>query len=150
MSYGIIFDMDGLLIDSEPLHKEAEARLFAYLGCEGKNLSQQTFGMKAEDALLFLKQKLKFSHSLEEARAFWQEQIESLFKKKVEFMPSARMVLENLKNAGFSLGLCSSSPRSLIELALTQLGIMNYFLAVVSGDDVKKGKPDPEIYYLRV
>lgn len=138
--------MDGLLIDSETVHKKAEYQLLEYLGCAHlEELCHNTYGMKTEDALNFLRRHANFSHSDEEATAYWLKVITEDFKK-VELMPGAGECLNNLSQAGFRLGLCSSSPWELINIALDNLQIRSFFHALTSGDEVGVGKPEPDIY----
>lgn len=144
----LIFDMDGLLADSEPLHQRAEARLFRRLGLDPARVNKGYFGMKAEDALRILKTELGFAPSLEEARAAWFAAVVEEFSQGVPPMPHARQCVLELKALGYGLGLCSSSPRALVDLALHSMELEGRFQAVVSGDDVTRGKPDPAIYLL--
>ena len=144
--YAVIFDMDGLLIDSESQHKAAEYRLLQYLKCENLvDLCHNTYGMKTEDALLFLKSRADFPQTMEQAKAYWLEVILREFSG-VELMPGAENCLNMLKKLGICVGLCSSSPWELINPALDNLNIRTYFDQLVSGDEVKTGKPEPEIY----
>ncbi|MCD6310659.1 MAG: HAD family phosphatase [Candidatus Eremiobacteraeota bacterium] len=146
MLRAILFDMDGLLANSEPLHQKAEKMLFRYLRVDGSELNKKTFGMKAEDALEFLKENLKFKQSVETARKFWFDAIRNLFLSGVAPMPFAGECVDSMKKAGYPLGLCSSSPGEIVDIGLRSLGLKSYFDVILSGDDVSRGKPDPEIY----
>lgn len=144
----VLFDMDGLLADTEHLHQECEDILFQYLEVDGKKINKETFGMKAEDALLYLKDRLGFEKSVEEAKSFWLDTILRLFKTGVRPMPYAAECVESMSGAGHPVALCSSSPRLLVDTALESIGLKSYFDVILSGDDVSRGKPDPEIYLL--
>lgn len=142
----LLFDMDGLLADSESLHQEAERLLFQFLQVDGTKIKKKTFGMKAEDALILLRHELNFSKTIEEAGKFWIDAVTRLFRSGVPPMPYAKECIHALYNAGYDMGLCSSSPKQLVDIAIESMKLREYFRIIKSGDDVKHGKPDPEIY----
>ncbi len=138
--------MDGVLVDTGEFHFRAWQRI---LGEMGKDLSRdeflERFGMKSVDIL----RETLGDRSPEELRAlaarkegYYREEIGG----NVKPLPGARTILESLQRAGFRQALASSAPLINIDLILEAIGIRPFFDAVVSGDEVRAGKPDPEIF----
>lgn len=146
MERAIVWDMDGVLVDTGEFHFRAWCRI---LGELGKDLSREEFlerfGMKSVDIL----RETLGDRSPEELRVlaarkegYYREEIGG----NVKPLPGVRTILESLQRAGFRQALASSAPRMNIDLILEAVGIRPFFDAVVSGDEVRAGKPDPEIF----
>ena len=141
----VLFDMDGLTIDSEPQWLEAEIELTAPYGylwtvedqalCLGGPLSKVGSYMsevtKAEDGEYFRQEIIKL--------------MAAKVSKKTSFMPGARELMESLHLANIPMALVSASPRLIVDAALSNFEDIP-FTATISADDVKNTKPDPEGY----
>ncbi|WCE31889.1 hexitol phosphatase HxpB [Vibrio sp. SCSIO 43137] len=148
MIYAAIFDMDGLLIDSEPLWKEAEREVFSSVGVDVKEeLAEQTATMTTRDVTQFWFERNPWSgKSLDEVEAAVVGRVECLIKEKGRELEGVTKTLFFLKEKGFKIGLSTNSPYQLIPVILEKLGIIDYFDAISSADDVEKGKPAPDVY----
>jgi mannitol-1-/sugar-/sorbitol-6-/2-deoxyglucose-6-phosphatase len=143
-----IFDMDGLLIDSEPYWQMAERTVFGSVGIE------ITAAMSAETAPLTPRQvtehwyRLKpwAGRSLEEMEAAVIAGVAEQIRASGKPLPGVREVLALCREQGWRVGLASNSPATLCRLVLSQLAIEQSFHAVVGVDQVERGKPDPSIY----
>jgi mannitol-1-/sugar-/sorbitol-6-/2-deoxyglucose-6-phosphatase len=144
----VIFDMDGLLIDSEPLWKEAaESLFFTY----GKQLTTKqylsTTGLRTKEFLAYW-----FSHfNLPEADIASAEtaivnDVIKLVQQKGNPMPGVHHIFNFFLKRNFKIGLASSSPPALINLVVDLLGIKNNLQAISSAADMAYGKPHPEVY----
>jgi mannitol-1-/sugar-/sorbitol-6-/2-deoxyglucose-6-phosphatase len=144
----VIFDMDGVLINSEPLWKIAEKEVFSSLG------------VKVTDELVHITSAL----TAQEVCAFWYkrypwqgktfDQVEDdVVARVIELigehdtkMPGVKDILDFCKSKGLKIGLASNSSHNLIEVVLEKVGIKHYFDFISSAQDVEKGKPNPAVY----
>ena len=145
----VIFDMDGLLLETEVLWHRAERRLFARHGAEF------TF----EDKLAVMGTSAAFTgeffagrlgYGAEQAAPLIREVTELMHEElqaKVDARPGAVALVERLRGR-VPLGLASNSPRYLVDAALQSAGFTDAFDAVVSSDDVAHHKPAPDLYLL--
>ncbi len=144
----VIFDMDGVLIDSEPCHLKAVQELVGRFG----------FSFTAKDNMEFLGRKdLIILEILNEryglgstAEALLQEKEANLARLLPEAprCPGVMKVLVQAQTLGLRLAVASSATRVTIELVLDLLGIRQFFQAIASGDEVVESKPEPEIFLL--
>jgi HAD superfamily hydrolase (TIGR01509 family) len=144
----VIFDMDGVIVDSHPIHKKSWAR---FLELNGKRLSDIDLsfimdGRKREEILrhffgqLSDQEVLRLGHQKEQL--FRQEAVDLATIKGVrEFLPE-------LREAQIKLGVASSGSASRVNYILDSLNLRHYFEAVVTGDQVAHGKPHPSIFQL--
>ena len=140
--------MDGLLIDSEPLWKIAAEDLF---NTYGKQLTAaqyaQTTGLRTKEFL-----ECWFTHfslpaeKINEAESIIVKQVIDLVKQNGKPMPGIEYIFNFFISRNFKIGLASSSPGSLIEVVVDLLGIRNYLQAVSTAENLKYGKPHPEVY----
>lgn len=140
--------MDGVIIDSEPLHWDANKQIFAQLGIPIQDVPYSNYiGVSNEDMWQDLKNLFNLSHSIEELVKRQKEETLKYFKK-TSYKPIDGVVelLIELKNNYFKVGLASSSPEVLIEEVLTSLDIKKYFDAYASADHVPRGKPKPDLF----
>ena len=144
----IIFDMDGVLLDSEPMHQEIIYEVFQLKGIPFDKAYIETLtGMSAFPMWEKVKHDAQRSESVEELIKFHRDYFfKRLPEVKVPLVPHVKDVLEKFKNEGKHLSLASSSARKLIDIFTQQTNIAHYFEVIMSGDDVQYSKPNPEIF----
>ena len=144
----IIFDMDGVLLDSEPMHQEIIYETFQLKGIPFDKAYIQTLtGMSAFPMWEKVKRDAHRTESVEELMQFHRDYFfKRLPEVKVPLVPHVREVLEKFKNEAKHLSLASSSGRKLIDIFTQQTNIAHYFEVIMSGDDVQYSKPNPEIF----
>lgn len=144
--WGVIFDMDGVLIDSYKTHFISWKRT---LNRYGLNITEEqfssTFGQTNKDILskLFpsLEEDIKERISVEK-----EEEFRRLLKEDFPEMEGASELIRSLHEAGALLGIGSSGPIENIKVVLKLLPAGKYFNAIVSGSDITYGKPNPEVF----
>jgi beta-phosphoglucomutase family hydrolase len=148
MLEAVIFDMDGVLVDSHAAHKRAWQR---FLDSVGRTVTEAELefifdGRKKDDILRFFLGEL----SSEDIRSFGQRK-EAFFRQEVgelRTIPGVQEFLEHLERGQFRLAVASAGSNSRVYYVLEYLGLQQYFDTVVAGDDVSSGKPDPAIFRL--
>jgi len=146
MNTAIIFDMDGTIIDSEPLYTKAEIRLFAeynviipkedlhlFRGCSETdffNLSMSRYKISEKKSIF-----------IEKGRRYVKEE----FKKGLSFMPGFHDLIFNIKNK-HQTALVTASPRHNLDWVCEIMNLNNYFDCIISGEDCKYNKPHPQPY----
>jgi HAD superfamily hydrolase (TIGR01509 family) len=145
----VVFDMDGLLLDTEVLWQRAEARLFERHGAEFTFEDKLTvMGTSAEFTGEFFARRL--GYEAEQAASLIREVTDLMHEElqaQVAARPGAVELVERLRGR-VPLGLASNSPRYLVDAALQSAGFRDAFDAVVSSDDVAHHKPAPDLYLL--
>jgi HAD superfamily hydrolase (TIGR01509 family) len=148
MIRGFVFDMDGVLIDSHPVHRRAWRRFLASVGraTTERELDFILDGRKREEILRYFFPDI----SPEQIAEYGIRKNEMLREIGDEMQPVPGVVgfLDELREAGIRMALATSASRHRAEVTLMELGLTGYFSLIVTGDDVDAGKPDPAIYRL--
>lgn len=144
--HAVVFDMDGVIVDSHPAHRLAWK---GFLHAVGKSVSDDELdfvldGRKREDILVHFLGPLTTIQISEYGRLkndlFWRAASE------VVPIPGVFEFIESLHSAGITIAVATSGSASRTESILKRMGLRNRFRAVVTGDEVPRGKPDPDIY----
>jgi len=147
MIRAVIFDMDGVMIDSEPLWEKAERILLARRGIDyNPTYRDKIVGLNQKDSGRLLKETFNLPETIEELLAERINLIVRIYEEELELIPSLKTILKELKKSGFLLALASSSPLRVINLVLNRFSLNQFFSVVVSGESVEFGKPHPDIY----
>jgi HAD superfamily hydrolase (TIGR01509 family) len=144
----ILFDMDGTLIDSEPLWLKAEIEVMAEVGCHWDEQDQiNCLGGPAERTERYMQER---SQNIKPYGYFinrLHEVMRARITNELDLIPNALSLLKECKDAGIKTALVTASSRDLMTIVLKRFPI-GTFDVVVSGDDVEKSKPDPAPYLL--
>ncbi len=144
---GAIFDLDGVLIDSGEFHRRSWHRLAQEVGAPMSDaFFRETFGQNNGQILPRL---LGRALEAEELRGL-SERKEALYREeargRIRLCAGAEPLLAALRERGFRLAVGSSTPRSNMDFFRRELGLDRLFDALVDGDDVTRGKPDPDVF----
>ncbi len=143
-----IFDMDGLLIDSEPLWQEAEVAVFRQLGVPlTRDMCRQTIGIRVDGVVRHWHEQFPWQGpSLGAVAAQIVATVGELIAERGVLMPGVRQAIDLLRGENYVLAVASSSPLALIRTALEQLQVLDEFAVVHSAEDEAEGKPHPAVY----
>jgi HAD superfamily hydrolase (TIGR01509 family) len=142
----VIFDMDGLLFDSEVYWERARTQYSAGQGCQWTVADEHDVkGMNSREWARLIHDRCGLNLALEDIIAGVTARMQSQYDERLPLLPGALEAVRACA-ARYPLGLASSSPPDLIGFALDTAGIRSAFSVIVSSDDVGKGKPDPAVF----
>jgi beta-phosphoglucomutase family hydrolase len=149
MFKSVIFDMDGVITDSEPIHFEVEKKLFKDLGLAISDEEHRSFvGTVSREMWSHIKDKYKLNQSVEELveieRTSYMDYL--LSQEKERPIPGVADLIEELYRNNVKLVVASSASVKNIEIVLKMFDLERFFETKVSGDEVKNGKPAPDIF----
>jgi HAD superfamily hydrolase (TIGR01509 family) len=146
MPAAVIFDLDGVLVDSEAAWDQARRDLVDQVGGTWTpEATKAMMGMSSGEWSRYVRDKLGVPLSLDEINAAVVENIERRYREALPLIPGAVDAVRRLA-ARWPLGLASSSNRPIIDLVLEQSGLAACFAATVSSEEVGRGKPAPDVY----
>ena len=144
----IIFDMDGVLIDSEPLWKIAMEEVFTSVGSQlTKKDFQRTVGLRLDEVVCFWHREEGWQN-VTPKEVEWQivDRMKVLIKEHPQPLPGVLETLAFLKQSGKKVGLATSSYEPLVQAVLSALSVTNYFDFTHSAEHESHGKPHPAVY----
>ena len=146
----VIFDMDGVLVDSQPYHFKADIETMSEYGVvKDQKFYEKFAGTLTSDRMRILKDLFKLDIPVEEMVKKREDMIlEIMAREDIKPVSGIPEFLKSIKNRGLKTAVASSSGYDLIGLILSRLGISEYFDSITSGNDVKRGKPSPDIFLL--
>jgi HAD superfamily hydrolase (TIGR01509 family) len=146
MIEAVIFDLDGVLIDSEPVWEQVRRQVVAEHGGRwAPDTQQRLMGMSTPEWARYLSQDLGVALPADRVAALVIEHMRSRYASALPLMAGAAQAVRRLA-ARWPLGLASSSPPVLIETVLASASLTSCFAAVMSTEQVARGKPAPDIY----
>lgn len=148
MLKGVIFDMDGVIINSEPQHYEAYVMLCKDYGVElPYEIYKGFIGGTHATVCEYLKKDLGIPLPEEEMQEILRKNRQYLIDTKgYEEIPGIRELIQSLHSHGIRLAIASSSPEKEIQAVVESLGIEKYFEKLVSGETVEHPKPAPDVF----
>lgn len=145
---GVIFDVDGTLLDTMPVWTDSGARYLASQGIEAEpGLGNKLFSMTVEMGAKYLKAHYDLPHALEEIEAGINGCVENFYFTEADFKPGARELLEKLKAAGIPMSVATSTDKYCILAAFDRLGCTDYFDAILTCGEVGASKSEPKIFF---
>jgi HAD superfamily hydrolase (TIGR01509 family) len=147
-SLACVFDMDGVLIDTEPVWRQVERDVFARVGVElSDDQLRDTWGMRIEEVVehWYLQRPWNGIRPHAVQREIVREMVEYVRTQGVP-MVGALQAIDVARTSGLRVAIASSSSRELIDAVIDRLGIVEWIDAVCTADDEVRGKPDPAVY----
>ena len=147
MDRAVIFDMDGVLLDSEPMHFDCARRLFAEDGLDYTHeINSEFIGYTATHVMDVLIARYKLPRSSAQYMEAYDRAIIERMRRHGEPSDGVGWLLDELARRGVAIGLASNSSASWVAATLGGLGLADRFGAAVAGDMVARGKPAPDVY----
>jgi HAD superfamily hydrolase (TIGR01509 family) len=142
----VVFDLDGLLLDTERLWDEVREELARERGGQWSDRAQaDMMGMSSPEWSRYMHDVVGLAESPDEIAEEVVRRMEARYRERLPLIAGAREAVERLA-ARWPLGLASSSNRPLIDLALELGGLTPFFAVTVSSEEVGRGKPAPDVY----
>jgi HAD superfamily hydrolase (TIGR01509 family) len=146
----IIFDCDGVLVDSEPLSMRADAEVLARAGIKisEAELHKRFVGTTFQDMVTEIEKQhaTKLPSNLSDLK---NARMNEMYRTELKLVRGVRDALEDIRNMGLSMSIASNGPKERVKLALQLTGLLPYFKnAIVTFEDVPQGKPAPDMYLL--
>ena len=146
MIQAVVFDLDGVLLDSEHVWDSVREQLVQERGGHWHDQAQrEMMGMSSSEWSRYMHTELGVPDPPDQISAEVVRRLEALYRDHLPTVPGAREAVERLAEH-WPLGVASSSNRELIDLALELLGVADRFAATVSSEEVARGKPAPDVY----
>lgn len=147
--YSVIFDMDGVLADTGPIHFNSWVKMAKEIGYHfSKEFFEKTFGQQSPTIVRKL-----VGHGIEQVLVEnWATRKEQYYremvKDKLKPLPGVKRIIQELKSYGFKLAVGSSGPRENVELLINTLKLKEDFDVLISAAEVKNGKPAPDVFLI--
>lgn len=143
----VIFDLDGSLVDSMWIWRDID---IAFLGRYGltmpDNLQSQIEGKSFHETAVFFKENFDIPQSVEEMKDTWNKMAWDKYMHEVPLKPGIADFLEGCRRKRIKLGIATSNSRELVENVAKVHRLHDYFSCIMTGCDVERGKPAPDIY----
>lgn len=146
MPAAVIFDLDGVLADSEQLWNEAKQEVVKESGGSWReDAPRAMMGMSSPEWSAYMRDELGVALDASEINRRVIGRMEDLYRERLPLLPGAVEAVRGVA-ARCPVGLASSSNREIIDLFLDECGLQDAFAAVVSSEEVERGKPAPDVY----
>ncbi len=149
MLKAIIFDLDGTLVDSLPYHHESWRIFFKNNNIEENDFSEIIKEYKGGGTLELMTSVFGDIYTRDELKKMSGDKeviFRDIYKSKIYPIEGLNTFLDNLKENNILLSIGSNAIRKNVLMTIEELGITNYFSSIICGDEVSRGKPDPEMY----
>lgn len=147
----VLFDMDGVIVDTEPLHKKAYKKAFDELKINVSDELYATFnGASTMQVCHTVKREFNLTESAEEIASLKRKYFKYFFDHDQDFdlFPGVLGLMKNYHENGVKLVLASSAHRNTINWVFEKFDLEKYFIGKISGADLLESKPNPEIFIL--
>lgn len=143
----IIFDMDGSLVDSMWIWHEIDIEYLGRYGIElPPGLQSKIEGMSFHETAVFFKEHFSIPDPLDEIKRTWNDMAWDKYLHEVPLKPGIPGFLKGCRERGIRLGIATSNSRELVENIAAVHHLKEYFTCIVTGSEVERGKPSPDIY----
>ncbi|MCR4787917.1 MAG: HAD family phosphatase [Lachnospiraceae bacterium] len=143
----VFFDLDGSLVDSMWIWGSIDDEYLSRFGIKRPaDLQSKIEGMSVVETALYFKERFSIKESPEDIIKMWNDMAFDKYANEVFVKEGGIEFLDYCSENGIRLGICSSNSKKLLQTVLKKHDIYDLFDVVISGEDVNKGKPDPECY----
>jgi HAD superfamily hydrolase (TIGR01509 family) len=150
MIKAVIFDMDGVISDTQKLHAKVEEEILSRFGIciSSEEITKRYAGVKTNEFFDELLKRQEQPYNLDQLMEEKWKRMEELASKSIDEIEGATKLIQGLYNSGFKMAVASASNQIYVKNVIRSLGLEKYFKFLISGDMVSSGKPSPEIFLL--
>lgn len=151
MKKAIIFDMDGVIIDSETLWGRSFVAFLKIKGIKGEmtwESKRKHAGKTMGETSAIMKREFKLKESVDEITAMRKKELLCLYEKELALEDGFRELMKRFRKRGMKVALATCSPADITNYVIRKLSLSGLFDVVLTGEEVLKGKPNPEIFLL--
>jgi HAD superfamily hydrolase (TIGR01509 family) len=143
----VIFDLDGTLVDSMWIWEQIDIDFLEERGHElPKDLQKDIEGCSFTETAEYFKKRFNLEEDVETIKSVWIEMSKSFYSDKIKLKKGIKDLLDLLRSKDIKMGIATSNSRELAQTVLEKNGIDGYFETLVTSCDVKKGKPEPDVF----
>lgn len=148
MKYAVVFDMDGVIVHTNPHHEEAFKKFFRKhkVSFDDTDFAKHMYGKHNSYIMSHFFGRSIHGEELTTLEDEKEAMFREIYRDFVDPVSGFTPFLQSLKHAGLSTGVATSAPRANLELITSTLGLSESMESMLASEDVKKHKPDPEIY----
>jgi pseudouridine 5'-phosphatase len=145
----VVFDLDGLLVNTEDLYEQAGETVLRRRGkTYDATLREQMMGRPVADAIQLMIECHSLPDPLEDLMCECRDVLEALMAASLAPMPGVEQLLDELQAANLPIAVATSATREYAHHVLTKLNLHERFRFILTAEDIRRGKPDPEVYLL--
>jgi HAD superfamily hydrolase (TIGR01509 family) len=150
MIQGIIFDMDGVISDTQKLHSKVESELLSRyrIQISPEEITKKYSGVRTKEFFDRLLKTQKIKYDLDLLMKEKGSQMENFASESIDAINGSIELIQRLASKGYPLAVASASNLNYVKTVLKTLRVIDHFPYIISGDMVTKGKPDPESFLL--
>lgn len=143
----VIFDLDGTLVDSMWMWYDIDVEYLSRFGIDVPDRLQADIeGMSFSETAVYFKERFNIPDSIEKIKGDWNKMAWDKYTNEVPMKPGATDFIKECRKRGILLGIATSNSRELVENIIAVHGLKGDFACIMTGCDVNKGKPAPDIY----
>lgn len=145
----VLFDMDGVIVDTEPIHKKAYFRMFENFGAAVSEEQYASFaGASTRKVCNSVKNRFDLNVQVEEMESVKRTYFKKLFYNDADFdmVSGVKKLIEHYFENKITMVLATSASHTTIKMVFEKFGLYPFFKAIISGTDLKESKPNPEIF----
>ena len=143
----VIFDMDGTLVDSMGVWRQIDVEFLSRYGIPmPPTLQKDIEGLSFGETAVYFKEAFRLPLELDEIIAIWHQMSRDKYRNEIELKPGAGEFLAWLEAHEYKIGMATSNSQELVRASLEKHHLLGHFQAIVTADEVKAGKPNPDVY----
>jgi len=143
----VIFDLDGTLVDSMWIWEQIDIDFLKERGHDlPEDLQKDIEGSSFSETALYFKERFNLEEDVETIKRIWIDMANNFYAEKIKLKKGIQELLDLFKEKGIKMGIATSNSRELAEEVLKRNGVRDYFEVLVTSCDVKKGKPEPDVF----